>query len=476
MKSKLINEIIDTFEQFLELEKNLFYKNVNDVLYWHYIRFYFFDEILKVKGWIKKENSYKAMSLPLMFSTGLNIIKNSLLKHWMFDCKKQDILVFNSANRIFYNGKNMDPYTGLMLEKIDHSYTIWQDLFFCKNKFKQQEKGVYYLNSLWPKVLKRLNKQQINNIDDEAVFLTKYFNDEMGVEINTKTISSLIIKASQLVLYYQGPIKKKLQKKQPKLIILVNHYDPLKMLVIQIAKSLGIYVVELQHGIMGRYNIAYNFAHTRELPTLPNEIFTFGEFWNDTTRIKNNSVKLTSVGMPYFEEKIMNINVPVKNDKTKILFLSQETISHQMAQIAFDLAEKVSKDELQIIIKLHPREYENWYKKNNISKVPENVKIYSNCDLYKLLAECDIYVGVYSTTVLESLFFNKSLFVMESYGAHYFLDLLKKKRADFIRDANDIIKLISDKLLYKNTNVELDYYCKNNSIENVRNRIQYLLN
>ena len=304
MKSKLINEIIDTFEQFLELEKNLFYKNVNDVLYWHYIRFYFFDEILKVKGWIKKENSYKAMSLPLMFSTGLNIIKNSLLKHWMYDYKKQDIIVLNSANRILYDNKYMDPFIGLILKKTNHSYTIWQDLFICKNKFQQQEKRAYYLNSLWPKIFKRLNKQQINKVDKEALFLTKYFNDKMGVEINTKTISSLIVKASQLVLYYQEPIRRKLKKKLPKVIVLVNHYDPLKMLITQVAKSLGIYVVELQHGNMGRYHIAYNFAHTQELPALPNEIFTFGEFWNDTTRIKNNSVKLTSVGMPYFEEKI----------------------------------------------------------------------------------------------------------------------------------------------------------------------------
>jgi hypothetical protein len=330
-----------------------------------------------------------------------------------------------------------------LLVKIPYQYTIWEEPIRWRHISHGLNPHLYYMDSLHLEGFFRRLFLKINHrgLREEAHFLVHFFKS-LNVSISEGRILFLIKHAFNLQRIYSSRIAKKMRSKRIRLLILVNHYDPMKMLITSIAKSLGVYVVELQHGNMGRYHIAYNFAHNQVLKTLPHEIFTFGSFWNRHTRISRNGVILTAVGMPWFEARVKQVERGRKNGRVKILILSQEVIGHKLGRMALELSKKLNLQEFEIYYKLHPKEYKNWQWKYPSAFVRGDVKVYAHTDLYHLLSISDIHIGVYSTTVVESLVFNKCLILFESYGVHYFTDLIQSGRAFFARNVDEIIQII----------------------------------
>src|SRR5699024_72095 len=98
--------------------------------------------------------------------------------------------------------------------------------------------------------------------------------------------------------------KKILKRIRPKAIVEVVSYDINKFAMNQAAFELDIPTIELQHGTMRPYHIAYNFNEKLRLETFPQYILTFGKYWNDSTRLPIDSSRVRAVGWPFFEKKI----------------------------------------------------------------------------------------------------------------------------------------------------------------------------
>ena len=109
---------------------------------------------------------------------------------------------------------------------------------------------------------------------------------------------------------------KLLDKVKPKIIIEVVSYSFNNLLINEVAKKYKIPTIELQHGTIGRYHIAYNFKKQIYLPTFPDYIFLFGEYWKNNTRFPISNGKLKVTGFPYFEHK-MNITKESKYHKLR---------------------------------------------------------------------------------------------------------------------------------------------------------------
>jgi hypothetical protein len=305
-------------------------------------------------------------------------------------------------------------------------------------------------------------------------FLVRFGHD-FDVELMDKDLFFLIRYAVSLFRVARRRIEQSLARKGVRLVILVNHYQPVKMLVTTIARSAGIPVVELQHGNMGRYHIGYNFGHTDPLPTLPDEIFTFGSFWNETSRIRANGVVLTAVGMPLFEERIRALRPAKPGEKTRVLFLSQETVGPRMGRLAMELSRIVDSEAVEIWYKLHPRERDVWDQHYPEGFGSANIQLFADEDLYDLLNRSDIHVGVYSTTVIESLVFSKPLALVEAYGVHYFTDLLDHGRAYLVRDAPDLLSIIRTSRKKRKQSDDVSIYWQSDSRRRILERIEELL-
>ena len=98
-QSRLIKEITDFYEVFLETEQELFRRKTAGIRYWHYIRFDFFNELLNGKKWIEKIDHHEHRTLLMKVGIATNLLKNSLLHGVRKDKSKDDVLVLSSAKK-----------------------------------------------------------------------------------------------------------------------------------------------------------------------------------------------------------------------------------------------------------------------------------------------------------------------------------------------------------------------------------------
>lgn len=474
--TKFIEDIIAFFEDFLETEKELFSRQIDEFHYWHFIRFHFYEKILISKGWIQKLNRRKNATPLDISKICAGLLFNSLKYNLRWDREKTELLILNSPKRVRLAEKMIDPYTDILIKEIPHIHTIWEESTYWKHPRRESKSDLYYFDNLHVettvKGLFTLSKNRI--IRKEADYL-KDVAKQLDVDMPLDGIAGLIQKAYNLHRHGSHVIQDRLLQKKVKFILLIIHYDMTKMLVTSIAKSMGIYVAELQHGSMGPYHVAYNFHHQMKLNTLPDEILTLGRYWNDTTRISQNNVRLTSVGMPYFEQKISQLQQPQKHQKVKILILSQEAIGKRFCAVATDLFKMLDPHQYEILYKLHPKEYDNWQRTYSDEFKNLGIHVYDDFDLYQLMNESDIHIGVYSTTVMESLVFGKTLILIESYGVHYFTHLIDSGRAHFARNASEVADIIRSQKSYVSNLKDVSYYWEPDSKTKLLHRIEEIL-
>jgi hypothetical protein len=130
-----------------------------------------------------------------------------------------------------------------------------------------------------------------------------------------------------------------LSKSKSRVAIITCYYGLFKQPFIKAAKLLNIPVIELQHGTMGKYHIAYNFAEKGEYDFFPDYVFVWGQYWKDTTRFPIPDERVIVTGFPYFEERINELKKKENlSQKKVILFISQWTIDEELSKIAVDLS------------------------------------------------------------------------------------------------------------------------------------------
>jgi len=136
--------------------------------------------------------------------------------------------------------------------------------------------------------------------------------------------------------------------------------------------------------------------------------------------VASNKIKIT--GFPLFDD-IINIDesekrrlkqkINVKNNNKCILFLSQPLLSHRMwmkeARDIFvnSLVQDTEKLRVNLIIKLHPREYGNKYQK--IALKNRHVIILKDFDLHELTLISDVVLTINSTAALWAMIYKKPL-------------------------------------------------------------------
>lgn len=123
------------------------------------------------------------------------------------------------------------------------------------------------------------------------------------------------------------------------MIFVVVSYENLA--IVAAAKSLGIEVIELQHGTITDYHLGYSYPlKTRldgEIPYFPDKILTFGDYWINDENCPLSKDKIIPIGFSYFEVQSKDyINAePIDN---QVLFISQGVIGKYLSQIAYEFA------------------------------------------------------------------------------------------------------------------------------------------
>jgi len=461
---------------FLSKEVPYFDLQSDGFQYWHLVRFQFFLELMNSKGWFERLPVYGQLDYRKRISVVRQLLENGLQFGVRKDCSPVELLIAATASRKSYFGKNLEPYTEPWRDDLNLKYGIWEAPSQWRHAKHSGANNLFYLDDyLVLTQIVRIRFNRSSKIMKIAAFLAR-FAEELGAEVSHAKLVSMLAYAFALHRICEPRFRKLLKIKKPRAIVLVNHYDPLKMILTTVAKSLGVYVIEIQHGNMGQYHIPYNIYYDRELPALPDEIFTFGEFWNDTSDLPKLGVRLTATGFPFFEGQLGQNQIVKPNSRKRILFLSQDTIGLQLADLAVYLRSKLPSKEYDVLFKIHPREYETWPERYPKLKMP-GIKVLTTENLYETFSNTDIHVGVYSTAIMESLAFGKKLVLFEAYGVHFLSHLLNSGRAELASWSEELLGIIKRYSFAEPEKepVRADYFWASDSKTRILTRLREIL-
>jgi len=241
------------------------------------------------------------------------------------------------------------------------------------------------------------------------------------------------------------------------------------------ARELDIPSVELQHGVIGRYHIAYHFNEISfENTYLPDYIFTFGDYWTNTMNVPKGTVPI-SVGFPQMDLSKIYLKNIIQDDK-RIVFYSSGGIGRELSQLAIEFAKISNKFGFTIKYKLHPSECKSWkilYPKlvdnNKIEVVDEPINV------HELLASAKFHVGVDSTVLFEALAFNGVVFAYDIPGAHYMKDLIDMGYIHLFSDKNELFNLIKNNNKIIDAKLISENLFKQNAIKNIESEIRKII-
>ncbi|MHA2335482.1 MAG: hypothetical protein ACXAEU_25860, partial [Candidatus Hodarchaeales archaeon] len=254
-------------------------------------------------------------------------------------------------------------------------------------------------------------------------------------------------------------------------IVVVGYNYPVEALI-EASQDMNIPVIELQHGVISKYNLAYSFPKPgRTKRVFADYIFAFSDFWKKNVEFPIDDDKILSVGFPFLEKAKKKHTKELKKDQ--ILFISQGTIGKSLSKFAVELSTN-NKSKYDIIYKLHPGEYSRW-KEIYPWLIESNIKVIEDdhTPLYQLFAESKILIGVSSTAIYEGLYFGLKTYLIDLPDIEHMEDLIKNGIVDVVSSVEDLNKFLLQKDELTRINAETLF--RNNASKHVSGMINELI-
>jgi len=259
-----------------------------------------------------------------------------------------------------------------------------------------------------------------------------------------------------------------LRRLEPEIVFLV--VSAFRDTFIESCKDLNIPTIELQHGGFGPDHPGYSFPNNRVKETFPDYLFTFGEFWKDRVDFPIPDSDVYPVGFPYLQLQKDKYN-KIQAEKT-ILFISQGPVGETITKFASKYAK--IEDSYDVVIKLHPDEYNDWETKYPwLTTAPLTVVDKNEPPLYKLLASSTVQVGVTSTVVYEGLVFDLDTYLLDHFRPMRTDHLVDDGIARFVSSPENLYSALRTE--WNPTGANMDYYFESQPFQKTEEAINDIL-
>ena len=322
MSKKSISNIVKKFIEF-EKDNSLFSVSINGYNLWEYIRYEVWTEI--TNSFLVFDLSNTAYNKPRKFyDYPVKLIKYILcrLRNIFIGGKYQIILLNPSINRII-DGKNVDMYIYPILKKLVNDYNVLlvhQGLNI--NKIDYPCNILFYphltLEKLVLSFLVRFSKKDTIKLKRIEKNILERFNASLDILTLSRNVIAYKIKGRN------RRFKKIFKRYNPDVFLYVD--DGSMSGILEAAHDQGVTTIELQHSTVSKINLQYQwYPKSFQYNTIPNVIFSFGEYWKHGFNLKSNIVP---VGFPYFE--IMNdaYSYDSQVDESNGLIISSSIINY----------------------------------------------------------------------------------------------------------------------------------------------------
>lgn len=176
------------------------------------------------------------------------------------------------------------------------------------------------------------------------------------------------------------------------------------------AKDAGLKVTEIQHGLFNPYPMRFNWPGNPKVSYLPDEFWVWGEYWVHGFELaKGQIVKIMGAN----ESMRAAMNTKFKKNANQIVFVAQPAGSMELFEAAMITAR--SFPEKSVIFRLHPGDFRlDIAEKFNEVLLPNLRLSATEIPILQLLAESEVAVGIFSTTLIESIALNTPVVVLQT--------------------------------------------------------------
>ncbi|KYH35137.1 hypothetical protein CLTEP_09570 [Clostridium tepidiprofundi DSM 19306] len=475
--------MVQTTDIVIDIEKqfDLFDFKIRGFNVWWMSRLKTF-EVLEFSRKVFNNDSYKKSSKLVSKLSYFKFIKNINIIPQKFN--KTDILCISNTNlrRDCVDGKYFDiifDYIGKYDDK--HSYAVLNTLSgrgFIKNYYSNQcynmSNIALYIN-LCRKMYKFiLKKEEVKLIVNKFMPVQRYIYDKYSLNIN---LVEIVLQNTAVIIKGYKKALKIIKSIQPSVIYVECAYSPTHLLFVYAAKTLGINVVEFQHGMISEEHLGYRYNKKIDInDPVPDYLCVFGSHFKRIISGMNieNELKIIEYGYPYLFEKIIdNKNMQKKNNKYDFVITTQgELYANYWCEFVKKLLEY--DENINILVKIHPNEVMNYKELYGQILNLDRVEFSIFESVYECLSISKIHLSCYSTCHYEALIYDVPTFVVKFPGWWY-IDCLIEYKVPFVSNVGELFNRLKCKndIMFKE--FKKDFFNLKNedlNIEVLKNRIK----
>lgn len=371
------------------------------------------------------------------YYTGAKLLAKNLFVRNPFLANQSDLLFYGKGRRKRLSDDYWwDIYVDPVLETLNGEHLCIERPFDVGHRRPAKTQRLRYTDLIQytGTVLQKTGITMPSLTDDEAALLEK-ITDELWSLFKTSVPVERMVREDLALRRVRLPLYRHLVRRiDPKVALLTAAYNGRETFV-EACQSEGIPVVELQHGVVTEYHLAYSFPDQWK-HVFPDYFFSFGEYWSEAVDLPLPDEKVYAVGFPYLERRFREYGTVAAQQR--IVVVSQVRIGESLSKFARDLHENDA-FHYEVVFKLHPKEYDGW-----AERYPELVEagvrvVADDPELYELLASATAQVGVNSTVLFEGLKFGLDTYVVDLPGAEYMSDLVASGHAQSVVTAQEVV-------------------------------------
>lgn len=390
--SELFNKFIE-FEQEHDVFK---LKTDSSIYWWDIVRYSIYNELNNnfIRQFAENSSVHNRKNSMLILNKMIKDTFN-LFKSLFFKKKFFFFLCSRSKDNSNYN---FDSVARNFIKSVPSNNSFYLETYFnAKTEYSSY-------SNIFLKIIAKLyvSKEIKLNFD-----INKILNKEFKTEIDFYSVVQKNLNAYNLEYKYYKALFRMLR---PKYCFVVQ--NGIQKALFSVTNELDIKCIELQHGQINRFHIAYSYSNKIDyshLNTFPSILFTCSDFWN---KINFPVKEKISMGIEYQETKNTSI---ISGD---IVFVFANIYTDNLLDFVKKLAPKF---ENKIYVKLHPNQ------KNEIEYIKEELASFSNIEIIyiektmnEILSVVSSVVMIQSTTVYEALQKEKKVFIykVQDYDTH----------------------------------------------------------
>ncbi|HWY87431.1 MAG TPA: hypothetical protein VNX28_11935 [Gemmataceae bacterium] len=420
----------------MEEELDLFRQTIDGVYFWEHVRFYIFLELQRCLGLADIE-PFQQKSPWLRWGKQLCASLAGLVLHNPYMTTPKTVLFFGCPRRTpdksgVWWDTTVDPFLDSLAIP---SYYIER---YCGGRHctPARTKSVKYHDVFSLVACGYRLATCLRGFRAGARALLLHIQSQLQtrfhVAIDVPGITLPILKTRWSLL---GMYQKLLERVRPRVVFVasVNYYE---RIAIEVCKNLGIPVVELQHGVIGPFDLCYVYPRQAPLRCFPDYLFVYGPYWKNCLDFPLPAERIIPIGNPYLEARLKEHRHVQKTDQ--VVVISQPPVGAALSRFAVQL--KARPDfTWPIVYRMHPyekdwRTHYPWLRDSGIT-VSES----RDGDIHSLLAGARMQIGVYSAAIMEGLAFGLSTYLVNLPGVEYMQPVIDRKWATLVDGPDEVV-------------------------------------